>query len=257
MKVLTIGDIHGRSRWEEVRYMIQDYDKIVFIGDYVDSFDIEPIMILHNLKRIIEFKKDYPDKVELLLGNHDIQYIVPNQFCSGYQAAMENDYKKLFLDNIELFKIAFQYKMFLWTHAGVHKGWFKDQLEPLMEEGELISDALNELWMRGVYKSHQKWDPLFHVGHLRGGHAKVGGPLWLDKRNGVSKPLDDYHQIVGHTRVKSMNTIFPYGNNPDTSITFTDVLKDHEDDDDIHTKYETKKEGPMYYLLDTYNWGVE
>ena len=84
MKVLTLGDVHGRDRWmfhthgspyefnnwmtmiekgvptddvefwKEMPYL--QYDKIVFIGDYVDSFDISNVTILDNLKKILFFK---------------------------------------------------------------------------------------------------------------------------------------------------------------------------------------------------------
>jgi hypothetical protein len=39
------------------------------------------------------------------------------------------------------------------------------------------------------------------IGHHRGGHDDVGGPLWADKIETYTKPLNGYHQIVGHTPV--------------------------------------------------------
>ena len=102
-KILTLGDIHGRDKWmfhthgsphefnhwmtmvengvpadaeefwKEMPYT--QYDQIVFVGDYVDSFDISNVRILDNLKKILFFKKALPDKVVLLIGNHDIQYL--------------------------------------------------------------------------------------------------------------------------------------------------------------------------------------
>ena len=53
---------------------IKNYDKVVFLGDYVDSFTISNIASYENLKDIIRLKKRDPNKVVLLLGNHDIQY---------------------------------------------------------------------------------------------------------------------------------------------------------------------------------------
>ena len=68
MRICAIGDIHGRNDWEKVDP--NKYDKIIFVGDYVDSFDIPTGEILKNLENIIAFKKEYYDKVILLLGNH-------------------------------------------------------------------------------------------------------------------------------------------------------------------------------------------
>ena len=130
MKTITIGDLHGRDTWKSINP--DDYDKIIFIGDYLDSFDILPVIILHNLKEIIEFKKQYPDKVVLLLGNHDVSYIFNHSGTSGFQKGMLWDYQHLFKSNIDLFKIAYEYKNVLWTHAGVSQGWFTKYLKPLM-----------------------------------------------------------------------------------------------------------------------------
>ena len=90
--ILSIGDTHGRGIALQIaKDNIHKVDKIVFIGDYVDSFDISPVIILHNLKEIIEFKKQYPDKVVLLLGNHDeilccIYAIVKKDPCHRFTA---------------------------------------------------------------------------------------------------------------------------------------------------------------------------
>ena len=156
MKILSIGDIHGRDTWmflthgspyeyniwktavEEGAPIDWDenlpflqYDKIIFVGDYVDSFNVSNVRILHNLKEIIYFVKALGDKAEALLGNHDISYIVPNQACSGYRPEMKPDLFKIFDENRDLFKMAHQEKdqegkIWLWTHAGVTNEWHKE-----------------------------------------------------------------------------------------------------------------------------------
>ena len=45
MKILVLPDIHGRKFWEEPCKHIEDYDKIVFLGDYMDPYDFEHISI--------------------------------------------------------------------------------------------------------------------------------------------------------------------------------------------------------------------
>lgn len=69
MKILTIPDLHGKTVWKNV--FDTNYDRIIFLGDYVDDFppttDGE---ILDNLFKIIEIKKAFPEKIILLWGNH-------------------------------------------------------------------------------------------------------------------------------------------------------------------------------------------
>ena len=72
MKTLTVGDLHGKDVWKEIDTI--RYDKIIFVGDYVDCFTTSNVEIKHNLEQIIRYKKDNMDKVVLLLGNHDVQY---------------------------------------------------------------------------------------------------------------------------------------------------------------------------------------
>ena len=39
MKTIAIGDIHGLSIWKDIINK-ENPDKVIFIGDYFDSFDI-------------------------------------------------------------------------------------------------------------------------------------------------------------------------------------------------------------------------
>ena len=58
MKILVIPDIHGRKFWEEQCKHIEDYDKIVFLGDYMDTYDFEHISVpeaLENFDNILTF----------------------------------------------------------------------------------------------------------------------------------------------------------------------------------------------------------
>jgi predicted phosphodiesterase len=49
MKIASIGDIHGRNYWKIFKSVKDQYDKIIFIGDYVDSFNIDDNLIIKNL----------------------------------------------------------------------------------------------------------------------------------------------------------------------------------------------------------------
>lgn len=218
MKIITVGDIHGRTNWKKV----PDGDIQVFIGDYTDSFNVKDLDILENLKEIIEYKKTNPDGVILLWGNHDVQYALQppgsnnRHYASGYRSMMHWDLYPLFRDNFDLFQVAYQYDNYLWTHAGVHKGWHINRfLSETGHDPEMcpLADKLNMMLLN-------KDSCLFDVGHIRGGFLPVGGPLWLHKFP-ARKYLEGYHQIIGHTVTKSIHTETL---NEFTSVTFVDVL---------------------------------
>lgn len=218
MKIASIADIHGRDFWKELDH--EKYDKVVFNGDYLDSYFYEDDKILSNFEEIIEFKKAYPDKVVLLLGNHDIPYRYSYQEypCSGHRPEMYDALHQLFVFNHERFQVAFQVKNYIWTHAGIGQFWFqknRERIEAVMLEFTTdIAGALNI-----IMKSLDR-EILFWCGKMRGGDDPHGGIVWADRRETKDWYLEDHHQIVGHTPI---NVITRYGNE-EGSITYTDVL---------------------------------
>lgn len=225
MNILSIGDIHGTNIWKklgDIDYVLKtnphssalEFDYYVFTGDYVDSFTKTNVEILHNLKEVIGFKKLYPDKVILLWGNHDIQYLTSyrEHGCSGYRPEAYFDLHELFRKNRTLFQLAFQIKNYIWTHAGIHRGWYRLDFP---YKSENIADDLN----RAFEENHPS---IFQVGRSRGGRYNSGGPLWADKSETWNKPLSGYHQIVGHTHVP---TIIKREINPSTTVTYIDNLE--------------------------------
>jgi len=197
MKVLFIGDIHGLAEWEKIakQGLLQFY-KIVFLGDYVDSFFVKPGEQLHNLKNICEFARKYPDDVTLLLGNHDYAYIHGITQITGYQHINANEYRKIFDDNIDLFNIAWGYtnsttkKYTLATHAGLTESYYKHYLQAEMKEDELLHETLNR------FKDNV--DIMWKVGRVRGGRT-VPGILWADYTEILDDPYSGINQIFGHT----------------------------------------------------------
>ena len=117
MKILIIPDVHGRSFWRDaVKENIDDVDKIVFLGDYLDPYQDEGVKYefedaLEMLNEIIELKRDNMDKVVLLLGNHDGHYKWP-LYCDLAKSTRYNSYyskraQNVFEDNDELFQICY------------------------------------------------------------------------------------------------------------------------------------------------------
>jgi hypothetical protein len=240
MKVLSVGDVHGRDIWkfhthgssyeynhwkvsvdhgadpndskfwEEYQYA--QVDRIIFVGDYVDSFDKTNEQILRNLEEIIEFKKALGDKVVLLLGNHDIQYIIPNEICSGFRSEMQFDLARIFKENLHLFKLVHLEKgtdgsKWLWSHAGVSSGWYeKDLLRDMNNSVYRFYDIVQEFLEverevdEIINKAFElKVDCLWNVDSYSGGYSVWAGPIWVRPYVLNHWPLTGYNQIVGHT----------------------------------------------------------
>lgn len=222
MNIVTISDLHGRTLWKDLT--IDDYDRVIFLGDYTDSYRFDDDTIYANLSDIIQLKRLYPEKVILLIGNHDAQYIhYPNYRCSGFREWAQSELTALFAQNQPLFQIAYQHKTYLFSHAGVTNQWLArllathDHTVETNASTYTLADLLNTI--------HQQPFPiqrvLFEVGPGRGGSDPFSGPVWADRSETRTDYLTNYHQVVGHTPTDRFLTI----GNPNSSITYTDILQ--------------------------------
>jgi len=217
MKHLIIGDLHGKDIWEEVD--ISSYDKVVFVGDYVDHWTLPDRFIYQNLQNIIELKLQNSEKVELLLGNHDVQYLhYPHYLCSGFRPSMQRSLSLLFGENRDLFKVAYQQGNHIISHAGITNKWYKDfkdlrLIQQIADEQDTVADLINK-----AENTSQRWI-LHQAGSSRGGEGP-GGITWADRKELIADMLDGYHQIVGHTVIPKPEFVQETGK----SSMFIDVL---------------------------------
>ena len=73
-KILIIPDVHGRRFWRDA-IESDDYDKVIFLGDYVDPYPNEGIgsfTAQEGLERIILYHDEHPDKVVLPTHNNSM-----------------------------------------------------------------------------------------------------------------------------------------------------------------------------------------
>ena len=217
MKHLIIGDLHGKDCWKDIQ--VDNYDKVIFLGDYVDHWTLSDRLIYQNLQNVIELKKEYPERVELLLGNHDVQYLhYPHYLCSGFCPGMQRSLTFTFKEHRDLFKIAYQKDNYLISHAGVTNKWYRDLLElrlvqQIRDEQDTVADLVNK-----VEQTSQRW-LLHQAGSSRGGDGP-GGITWADKKELAADLLEGYHQVVGHTVIQEAEGV----TQPNESATFIDVL---------------------------------
>lgn len=197
MKLIAIGDIHGLSTWKDIINKEKDFDKVVFIGDYLDSFDIKPADQLSNLLDIIQFKKDNSDKVETLIGNHDYQYWPDIQEeYSGYQPHMKPSFEYIFRENKDLFKMVYKdvYNTY-YSHAGISETFLaQNNIVTKNYDGEL-----NAIFKRRPERF------AFNNRDMQGfGDCVYQSCIWIRPQSLYNDQINEL-QVVGHTSVNQIN----------------------------------------------------
>lgn len=197
MRILVIGDLHGHNSWKAI-VESEKYDKVVFLGDYVDSFTLQPLTIVKNLRELLKFKRENKDKVVLLWGNHDHSYFFGER-CSGWSYKgyeyYNPVYEKAFDDG--LFDLYYIYDDIIMTHAGVSEYWlkqvaFKDDIKDVTWD-----DVIPKRGMSG--KTILDWN--MYQGYDGYGDTISQSPIWIRPNSLIKCPLKGYRQIVGHTNL--------------------------------------------------------
>jgi predicted phosphodiesterase len=214
MKVLVIPDVHGISSWKEIVKDVMHMPDVhvIFLGDYVDNYTMEPWLIMENLNDIIEFKKKHPEKVTLLLGNHDYAYLWNKSATSGFNADMLPVYRSIIQESWKHFQVAWGFqgkeKYTLFTHAGLTNWWYK-ALEREINDPETV---MNKILVDGAVVSWKEYPLhellnffidnvtlLWKIGTIRWGTSPSGSILWADKRDLLKDNFTGIDQVVGHT----------------------------------------------------------
>lgn len=185
MKILVLPDIHGRKFWEEPCKQVEDYDKIIFLGDYMDPYDFEHITVpeaLENFENILAFADAHKDKVTLLLGNHDMPYFSKKyKSFSWYHCRHSNKYcndiSQRFEEYKELFKIADVVDDVLFTHAGVTPGWLKTVFT---EQYKLTSLDDLAFSLNNLLNTDNGLQYLYMISEDRGGRDRYASCIWAD-----------------------------------------------------------------------------
>ena len=218
IKWLIIPDVHGREFWKEPAKVTLGATNanIIFLGDYTDGYPNEWEYnfdylqhTVDNFKEILNLKKQYPDRVTLLIGNHDCGYAIGDDICSSrMDRRHRRELEKLFEDNKNFFQLAYECDIagrhIIFSHAGILKGWVDLVWGDEANDHRFnIVDRLNNAWLTDDYAI---LDTLGDYDKWRGwGGYQFGSPVWSDIRAWVEvTPEETYgFNIVGHTQVKS------------------------------------------------------
>jgi predicted phosphodiesterase len=208
MKLVAIGDIHGRDIWKQiVAKEHDDTDEFIFVGDYFDSFTVKGLDQINNFLDIIEFRNtSIYHKVTLLIGNHDHHYYpgVDDSGTSGYQTLLAPSIKHIVSENKQYLQAAYQSGEFLFTHAGLSSEWLNDNI--VMWDVPNLAMYVNDLFyyqpQKLAYRSYkQVGDKVYGVGGY--GNETFQGPLWIRPKALMTVNRDTLRkqiiQVVGHT----------------------------------------------------------
>lgn len=232
MKVIFIGDTHGSNEWEFLLSDVNEFDHIVFLGDYVDSFDASNDAIMLNLQNILRFKKKYPYKVHLLLGNHEYAYVFDKFNTAGYRTEFGVIIKSVLSENWHLFDVAWgitsneRFDVYgnpvylLATHAGLtstyYYSWLKREFE---SEGSFLARFIDpeEMIKSNVHYIlnllKDKIEMLWVLEKNRKGINETGSPIWVDSEVLKRDAMPGISQVVGHTHTDYVENVrLPDGN---------------------------------------------
>ena len=195
MKILILPDIHGKKLKKKPCEHPENYDKIVFLGDYHDPypFQVSQDNSRYNFRELAKFVENNKHKCVCLAGNHDLSYLVGGCACR-YDQYHEKEIKSL-LEKLDL-KLFYEVKdeeaTYLFTHAGVLPVWL-DHNKISLED----------------FKNMKLNNPaLMDISPRRGGDSIVGSPVWGDLGEYVTmKHLPNTFQIFGHTQLVNDDAI--------------------------------------------------
>lgn len=213
MKTIVLGDTHGTSFWKLI-VNTEKPDRVIFIGDYFDSFDIKLNEQLNNFLDIMQYKKDAGIEVVCLIGNHDHHYFpeIGDTGTSGYQYIGGFQIGPVLDANREHLQMVYRMDDLLFSHAGVSAkfmdsvfgvdGWTVDTLVEQLNElfkykpktfsfGEAIS--FNKLSYTDPTGDNEEQSPIW---------IRIRSLMRANKDTELKKAV---RQVFGHTQVTKID----------------------------------------------------
>ena len=226
MKTIVVGDMHQKQRSilpivdNAIRFL--GARRIVLLGDYCD--DYSPNRDTTDAKKLLEgleFQADWIDRtrgrgiqVNVLLGNHDMQYLIERQGPGTNLNCIIPVQRLLAQMNV---RMAAAVDGWLATHAGLTSQFADVVLEidtnaarsdQPSYSAESLSEQLNATFDHALSEmfEHANDEELLLLnlcGPGRGG-ACIPGPLWASISELTVLGMPHLNQIIGHTPVYSV-----------------------------------------------------
>lgn len=213
-KTLVFGDIHLDTtiipRVERL-FIEGNYDRLVFLGDEMDSFHLDyknAAVVLSQLRTLKDKHNKHHRKFIWIAGNHTMSYLT-DFHCSGFDRSLFNQVHDELLElhrggYIDPF---YRYHGVLFSHAGFTNNWIR-QVDAPDKERKL--KVLLNMWFDGDFSLFNQ------VGFARGGVGFTPSCMWADKTELLRDPLQSppgkykkrsvWKQVVGHTPVQEIES---------------------------------------------------
>ena len=197
-KLIIIPDVHGRTFWKYPTVTYREA-QFIFLGDYLDPYPEDHIKdadAFQRLQDIVAFKKNNPDRVILLWGNHDLHYLY-DSIIKGSRYDEEHAERNMdfYKENQNLFQMAHEEMVcgrhYLFTHAGLCKDWAINYLP------NGVKTTAN--WMNCNLLTAEHIKSLSAVSRWRGGPSYIdyGSIIWSDAHE--KHYIQGITQVFGHT----------------------------------------------------------
>lgn len=205
MKILVIGDLHGHDTWKQIiSENVDNFDKVVFVGDYLDSRSIGLETQLKNLLEIIEYKKSNIDNTVLLIGNHEYHYFknIDEQYPGynfGYSFSFKDVLEQAYKDG--LINITYKQGDYIFSHAGISKTWCLNN--NINYDNVNLDEEINELFRynRQAFR--------IILGASWYGNGIYQSPIWI-RPESLYKDSVDLINVIGHTAKYSVKITDKY-----------------------------------------------
>ena len=274
-RILSIPDVHGSHKWEVVKSISQEqYDYIVFHGDYFDSRKNEWPDQGENFKAICEFVRKDTIHRKLLIGNHDFSYLtrtINGTHVSGHQEKYSTEIENLLKQNLDIIDLAFECDGWVFSHAGFSKTWIKSikkffhtlfaervgdggkNSSFVWNEEEFSIGFLNHQWHKVDFSDKEdelgcSFDELldWHGLFSGCGDEVTQGPLWI-RPESLLKDAFYPKQVVGHTEFCLYEKNYICQN--ENKVIFVDSSL-HE----VFEIFDTSAEYSFLTLVEYYKW---
>jgi predicted phosphodiesterase len=203
MKILVLGDIHGRAVWEDI-LKAESPDLTIFLGDFVTTHeDYTPEQQLEQLEKILAYKEADPDKFIILRGNHDLDglgyyWAECSPSARDVQPKMNKttEFGKRFLALSQwLYRTEIPGEKLVFSHAGISSEWLRHIHKLDWSTEEELDNILDEL---------NKQEPSEKFGFTGGyfdtyGDHKWQSCTWIRPQALLDYAIPYYSQVVGHT----------------------------------------------------------
>ena len=203
--IVNIWDIHWTNIWEKIAEKEKDADKIVFIWDYFDSYDLSWDVQLENFQRILDFKKKNRDKVDIILWNHELNYILDGKDWSswyniGHNEGYSEKIKNILEENIKEFKVVTKIDDILFSHAWFSNTWIERTNHLNLDLENNFEEEINNLFM-STYKNEDSLFNYYWEDRSNKWNNINQWPFWIRPESLSKDWIEGLKQVVWHSYV--------------------------------------------------------